>query len=74
MFFSELMPIDSFTQMSKSRVFIGLNMYCNYGNIIDQNLHVVSHNIYLLLLGLFDLILYVPVNNCSVMSGRVFLG
>ena len=23
---------------------------------------------------LFDLILYVPVNNLSVMSGRVFLG
>ena len=24
--------------------------------------------------GLFDLILYIPVNNLSVMSGRVFLG
>ena len=24
--------------------------------------------------GLFDLILYVPFNNFSVMSGRVFLG
>ena len=46
-FFSKLMHIDSFTQMSKSRVFVGLNMYCNYGNIIEQNLHVVSPDIYI---------------------------
>ena len=26
------------------------------------------------LISLFDLILYVPVNNLSVMSGQVFLG
>ena len=45
-------------------------------NIVDPDeiLHYAAFHLGLHCLLLFALILYVPVNNFSVMSGRVFLG
>ena len=52
---------------------LGNNIYCvqsfNLWNLQVQIIKIIK-----IIIILFDLILYVQVNNLSVMSGRVFLG
>ena len=54
------------------------SMLNSFGKVIDplfdqNDRDVLKNQIDKSMIGLFNLILYVPVNNFSVMSGRVFL-